>query len=490
MTKRQDQPPAEAPASEHHLREQRLQKLDRIGRSGANPWPTRYERTHTTAQARAAYTSDEDRTPARLAGRLVAFRDLGGLTFGQIKDGAGKLQISFHREDPGYEELRDLDMGDFVGVSGWLWRTKRGEITLRVQDWQLLAKSLRPLPEKWHGLQDPEKRYRQRYLDLIANDEVREVFAKRTRIVRAMRRFLDERGFVEVETPALQPLYGGAAAKPFVTHHNALDRDLFLRISDELYLKRLIIGGFDKVYEIAKDFRNEGIDARHNPEFTMMELYQAYADLGDVMALTEEMVRALAAEIAPDCRVRYGEHTLDYGPPFQRLTVQEAMRRWAQIDVLEASDEQLSAAARLPTTVGRAKLIDEILSEAVEPQLVQPTFLTDWPVELSPLAKRRFDEPRLVERFELFVAGMELANAFSELNDPLDQRERLTQLAKRRAEGDEEAAPVDEDFIEAMEYGMPPTGGLGVGVDRLTMLLTGQTSIREVILFPQLRTLT
>jgi lysyl-tRNA synthetase class 2 len=490
MTKRQEQPPAEAPASEHHLREQRLQKLDRIGRSGANPWPTRYERTHTTAQARAAYTSDEDRTPARLAGRLVAFRDLGGLTFGQIKDGAGKLQISFHREDPGYEELKDLDIGDFVGVSGWLWRTKRGEITLRVQDWQLLAKSLRPLPEKWHGLQDPEKRYRQRYLDLIANDEVREVFEQRTRIVRGMRLFLDQRGFVEVETPALQPLYGGAAAKPFVTHHNALDRDLFLRISDELYLKRLIIGGFDKVYEIAKDFRNEGIDARHNPEFTMMELYEAYADLGDIMALTEEMVRAIAAEIAPDCRVQYGEQTLDYGPPFQKLTVQEAIRRWAQIDILEASDEQLSAAARLPATIGRAKLIDEILSEAVEPQLVQPTFLIDWPVELSPLAKRRFDEPRLVERFELFVAGMELANAFSELNDPLDQRERLTQLAKRRAEGDEEAAPVDEDFIEAMEYGMPPTGGLGVGIDRLTMLLTGKTSIREVILFPQLRTLT
>ncbi len=483
--------PNPLPEGEAILRRQRLEKLERIRQSGANPWPTRFERSHTTAEARATFSSNEEQLPARLAGRLIALRDLGGMAFSHLKDGAGKLQLSFHREDLGerYGGLKDLDIGDFVGVSGWLWQTKRGEITLHVKDWQLLAKSLRPLPEKWHGLQDPEKRYRQRYLDLISNDEVRDVFEKRTRIVRGLRQFLDAHGFVEVETPVLQPLYGGAAAKPFVTHHNALDRDLFLRISDELYLKRLIIGGFDKVYEIGKDFRNEGIDARHNPEFTMMELYQAYADLDDVMALTEDMVRVLAAQIAPEGPVEYGDHTPDYGPPFQRLTVREATQRWAGIDVLEASDEQLSAAARLPVSVGRAKLIDEIVSEAVEPQLIQPTFLTDWPVELSPLAKRRYDEPRLVERFELFVAGMELANAFSELNDPLDQRERLTQLAKRRAEGDEEAAPVDEDFLEAMEYGMPPTGGLGIGIDRLTMLLTGQTSIREVILFPQLRTL-
>jgi lysyl-tRNA synthetase, class II len=486
------QPPS-PPAGEEtdHLREQRLEKLERVRQSGANPWPARFERSHTTAQASEAFAANEERLDARLAGRLTALRDLGGMSFSRIQDGAGKLQLSFHKEDLGerYEALKDLDIGDFAGVSGWLWRTRRGEITLRVQEFELLAKSLRPLPEKWHGLQDPEKRYRQRYLDLISNDEVRAVFEKRTRIVRSLRRFLDERDFLEVETPALQPLYGGAAARPFVTHHNALDRDLFLRISDELYLKRLIIGGFDKVYEIAKDFRNEGIDTRHNPEFTMMELYEAYTDLAGVMALTEELLRTLALDVTEDGSVQYGDHMLNYAEPFRSVTVRDALRKWAGIDALEASDEDLAAAAKMPLAAGRGKLLDELLSEHVEPKLIQPTFLTDWPVELSPLAKRRSDEPRLVERFELFVAGIELANAFSELNDPLDQRERLQLLAKRRAEGDEEAAPIDEDFLEAMEYGMPPTGGLGMGIDRLTMLLTGQTSIREVILFPQMRTL-
>ena len=477
--------------SEDQLRQQRLEKLERIRQSGANPWPARFERSHTAQQARDAYQSDEDRLPATMAGRLVAFRDIGGMSFSSLQDGSGRVQLSFHRDDLGerYEDLKDLDVGDFVGVSGYLWRTRRLEITLRVQEFQLLAKSLRPLPEKWHGLQDPEKRYRQRYLDLISNDEVRQVFAKRTAIVRSLRDFLDQCGFVEVETPALQPIYGGAAARPFVTHHNALDRDLFLRISDELYLKRLIIGGFDKVYEIAKDFRNEGIDSRHNPEFTMLELYQAYADLGDVMTLTEDLVRTLAQSAAPDATIVYGQHRIEYSQPFRKLTVREAVQRWAEVDVLDASDDQLAGQARISASAGRAKLIDELLSEFVEPQLIQPTFIVDWPVELSPLAKRRADDPRLVERFELFVAGMELANAFSELNDPLDQRERLLTLAQRRAEGDEEAAPIDEDFLEAMEYGMPPTGGLGIGIDRLTMLLSGQTSIREVILFPQLRTI-
>jgi lysyl-tRNA synthetase, class II len=486
------QPPS-PPAGEEtdHLREQRLEKLERVRQSGANPWPARFERSHTTAQASEAFAANEERLDARLAGRLTALRDLGGMSFSRIQDGAGKLQLSFHKEDLGerYEALKDLDIGDFAGVSGWLWRTRRGEITLRVQEFELLAKSLRPLPEKWHGLQDPEKRYRQRYLDLISNDEVRAVFEKRTRIVRSLRRFLDERDFLEVETPALQPLYGGAAARPFVTHHNALDRDLFLRISDELYLKRLIIGGFDKVYEIAKDFRNEGIDTRHNPEFTMMELYQAYADLGDIIGLTEHLVRTLALEAAEGGVIPYGDRQIDYGPTFEQLKVVEAIQRWAGVDVMAAGDEELAAAAKAPASLGRGKLIDELLSTHVEPRLIQPTFLVDWPVELSPLAKRRQDDPRLVERFELFVAGMELANAFSELNDPLDQRERLLLLAKRRSEGDEEAAPVDEDFLEAMEYGMPPTGGLGMGIDRLTMLLTGQTSIREVIFFPQLRAL-
>src|SRR5579884_742217 len=488
MTKRQDQPPAEAPASEHHLREQRLQKLDRIGRSGANPWPTRYERTHTTAQARAAYTSDEDRTPARLAGRLVAFRDLGGLTFGQIKDGAGKLQISFHREDPGYEELRDLDMGDFVGVSGWLWRTKRGEITLRVQDWQLLAKSLRPLPEKWHGLQDPEKRYRQRYLDLIANDEVREVFAKRTRIVRAMRRFLDERGFVEVETPALQPLYGGAAAKPFVTHHNALDRDLFLRISDELYLKRLIIGGFDKVYEIAKDFRNEGIDARHNPEFTMMELYQAYGDYRSMMDLTEGMILACVDALGGGYKRPYGEHVIDFTPPWKREKYADLFQEHVGVDMGDRDAVKRVAEARHIPTAGREHdvLVHHLFEECVEKHLEGPVFVHDYPAALCPLTKRKRDNPAVAERFELYVRCMELANAYTELNDPITQEETFRrQLAGLPEE--ESMAKMDEDFVRALRHGMPPAGGLGVGIDRLVMLLTDTQTIRDVILFPLLR---
>jgi lysyl-tRNA synthetase class 2 len=484
-------PEGEGTAGDDRLRAQRLEKLERIRQSGVDPWPTRFERTHTTAEARSAYTTDEEKSLARIAGRLVALRDLGKLSFGQVQDGGGKLQVSFAVNELGarYAELKLLDIGDFLGLSGHLWKTRTGEITLRVEDFQLLAKSLRPLPEKWHGLQDPEKRYRQRYLDLIANDQVKAVFEKRTAILRGMRRFLDERGFLEVETPALQPLYGGAAARPFITHHTALDRDLFLRISDELYLKRLIIGGFDKVYEIAKDFRNEGIDTRHNPEFTMLELYQAYADLDEIAVLTEELVRTLAGEVSPDGKIDYGGVALDFAAPFQKLTIREALHRWAGIDCLEASDDELAAKAGMRAAAGRGKLIGELLDEHVEPRLIQPTFLIDWPVELSPLAKRRRDDPRLVERFELFVAGMELANAFSELNDPIDQRARLVEVAKRRAAGDEEAAPVDEDFIEAMEYGMPPTGGLGIGVDRLAMLLTGQTSIREVILFPQLRTL-
>jgi lysyl-tRNA synthetase, class II len=325
------------------LRAQRLEKLERIRQTGANPWPTRFNRSHTTSQARAAYTADDDHATLRIAGRMVAFRDLGKLSFGQIQDGDGKLQISFQVNDLAerYDELKLLDIGDFLGLSGYLWKTRTGEITLRVQEFELLAKSLRPLPEKWHGLQDPEKRYRQRYLDLITSDEVREVFAKRTAILRGLRRFLDDRGFVEVETPALQPLYGGAAARPFTTHHNALDRDLFLRISDELYLKRLIIGGLDKVYEIGKDFRNEGIDTRHNPEFTMMELYQAYSDLGDVMALTEDLVRALAGEVTPGGNVTYGEHSIDYQQAFQKVTVSEALQRWAGVDVMAATDEEL-----------------------------------------------------------------------------------------------------------------------------------------------------
>ncbi|HEU0167403.1 MAG TPA: lysine--tRNA ligase [Chloroflexota bacterium] len=474
------------------LRQQRLQKLERFRDAGIDPWPTRFARTHSTAKARAAFEGDEStRLDVRLAGRLLALRVMGKLSFGQIMDGAGRLQVSFQIDDFGerYEDLRNLDIGDFVGLSGYMWRTHRGEVTLRVVDWQLLAKSLRPLPEKWHGLQDPEKRYRQRYLDLIANQEVRDVFHKRTQIVRGVRAFLDARGYVEVETPALQPIYGGAAARPFVTHHNALDRDLFLRISDELYLKRLIIGGLDRVYEMAKDFRNEGIDATHLQEFTMIELYEAYADIGDMLTLMEELLRSLACQLSPEGRIEFDGQVIDYSAPFARYTWQEALERWAKLDVLESPDSALAEKAHLPVSAGRGKLLDELHKLYIEPNFSQPTFLTDWPLELSPLAKRVADEPRLTERFELYAAGMELANAFTELNDPLDQRGRLTELARRHAQGDEDATPIDEDFLEAMEYGMPPTGGLGFGIDRLTMLLTGQSSIREVVLFPLLRTI-
>lgn len=473
---------------EDQLRQQRLDKLERIRASGVDPWPARFDRSHSCSAALEAFREDEE-VPAQLAGRLMIFRDLGGMSFAHIQDDGGRIQLSFHKEDwgDGYERLKDLDIGDFIGVTGYLWRTKRGGVTVRVRDFQVLAKSLRPLPEKWHGLTDVEKRFRQRYVDLIVNEDTREIFRKRSAIVSGMRRFLDARGFMEVETPVLQPLYGGAAAQPFVTHYNALDRDLFLRISDELYLKRLIIGGFEKVYEISKDFRNEGIDARHLQEFTMMELYQAYADMEDILRLTEELVRHLAVDVLGTPAVQYGEHLLDFSAPFQRMTIRDAVLKWRKLDIATASDDELAVAAKLPLSVGKGKLIDEIVSIHVEPHLIQPTFLTDYPVELSPLAKRQREHPELVDRFELFAGGLERANAFSELNDPLDQRERFLDLARQRAAGDEDAAPLDEDFLEAMEYGMPPTGGLGLGIDRLVMLYTGQTTIREVILFPQLR---
>jgi len=484
-------PPPEGEGTLELLRQQRLHKLERISASGVNPWPTRYDRSHTTAEARAAFEAGEQPLPVSIAGRLVALRVMGKMSFGQVLDGSGKLQISFQIDDFGdrYEGLKDLDIGDFIGADGYMYRTQRGEITLHVQNYQLLAKSLRPLPEKWHGLTDPEKRYRQRYLDLISNEEARDVFRKRSAIVSGMRRFLEERGFVEIETPVLQPIYGGAAAEPFTTHYNALDRDLFLRISDELYLKRAIIGGLEKVFEIGKDFRNEGIDARHLQEFTMMELYQSYADMEDILRLTEELVRYLAVDVLGTPQVAYGEDTIDFSEPFRRMSIRDAVLEWAHLDIATATHEELVAAAKLAPTTGKGKLIDEIVSVHVEPRLIQPTFLTDYPVELSPLAKRQREQPELVERFELFAGGIERANAFSELNDPLDQRERFVQLARQRAEGDQEAPPVDEDFLEAMEYGMPPTGGLGMGIDRLAMLLTGQISIREVVLFPQLRTL-
>ena len=431
-----------------------------------------------------------------LAGRIMSRRSIGKMSFLDIRDGSGKMQLSLRYDLLGREKygfLQDIDIGDIIGAKGRLFRTKSGELTLEVSDFAMLCKSLRPLPEKWHGLADVEKRYRQRYLDLISNEESRSIFVLRSKIITAIRSFLDKQGFMEVETPVLQPHAGGALARPFVTHHHALDEDLYLRIALELHLKRLIVGGFDKVYEIGRTFRNEGISVRHNPEFTLLECYQAYSDYHDIMRLVEEILRYIMKEVMGDTRLTRNGQIIDLGLPWQRLYLREAIRDHCGIDFEDYPD-----AAALRTRMaelgieadpnkGRGRLIEELISTFVEPNLIQPTFLLDYPVEMSPLAKRKRGDDHLVERFEGFVDGMEVANAFTELNDPLEQRERFRQQLEEQV-ADEEAEIADEDFLQALEYGMPPTGGLGIGIDRLVMLLTGQQSIREVILFPQLKT--
>lgn len=477
--------------------EQRLEKLDNFDL----PYPPRVKRTHTTAGARQAYEAaeaagaTEDKISVAVTGRLVAVRDMGKSTFAHIEDGTGRVQLYLKKDELGaelYEKfLKDFDLGDFVAAQGYLFRTRTGEVTVHVIDFQLASKALRPLPEKWHGLKDTETRYRYRYLDLIANPEVRDIFVKRTRIVTAMRKFLDNEGFLEVETPTLQPLYGGAMARPFTTHHNALDMDLYLRISDELYLKRLIVGGFDKVYEICKDFRNEGVSTRHNPEFTMMECYWAYADYQDMMRLTENMISFIAQEALGTMTVVYDGKEVNLAPPWRRISLPEAIQEQTGIDIFasypdvkalwaECQRKKLNVTPQ--STWG--KLVEELLGEYVEPTLVQPTFIHTFPVEISPLSKQNPDDPRMVERFEAYIACMEVGNAYSELNDPIVQRQRFME---QQQGGDEEAHAVDDDYVLALMQGMPPTGGLGIGIDRLTMLLTDQQSIREVILFPHLR---
>jgi len=481
----------------------RQEKLARIRARGIDPYPPRYRRTHTAQEAIEAFAEWESKTPTAeppavsVAGRLTALRDMGKATFIDLRDGSGKLQVYLKSDVLGagpYAALADLDIGDFVGVRGALFRTRTGEVTVEAAEYALLAKSLQPLPEKWHGLVDTETRYRQRHLDLIANDDVRRLFGLRIQIIAAIRRFMDGRGFLEVETPVLLPEAGGAAAKPFVTHHNALDRDLYLRIATELYLKRLIIGGFDKVYEIGRIFRNEGISTKHNPEFTMMESYEAYADYNDVAAMVEELVAAVAKEVMGATRVPCGDGEIDLAPPWRRITVNDALLQYAGVNLEEYRRDEAGLRAAVQAMgieaapeAGWAKLVDELLSARVEPQLVEPTFLMDYPAALSPLAKRKPDNPDLVERFEPFGGGLELGNAYTELNDPVDQRQRFQEQARRQAAGEEEVEMLDEEFLLALEHGMPPTGGLGIGIDRLVMLLTGQRSIREVILFPQLR---
>ena len=446
----------------------------------------------------------------RAAGRVRLIRDQGGAIFFDIGDSTDKMQLYLRKDWPNLrvvsptaivakkEAALDLfrttvDLGDIIEATGNVFRTRRGELTLRVSQFTVLAKALRAPPEKWHGLQDVELRYRQRYLDLIANPQVRDTFLTRSRVITAVRHFLDSHGFLEVETPVLQPAAGGAAARPFVTYHNALDRQLYLRIALELYLKRLVIGGYDRVYEIGRIFRNEGVSAKYNPEFTMLESYQAYADYTDVMDMVEEMISTVAREALDGNTVTHDDTKIDFAPPWPRITLRDAIKQHSGVDFeqhpeVESMREAVaSCGVAVDEKWGRGKLIDELLSDKVEPNLIQPTFLLDYPVELSPLAKRKPDNPRLVERFELFIASREVGNAYSELNDPQEQRERMLQQARLLAAGDEEVELADEEFLTALEYGMPPCGGLGIGIDRLVMALTGQPSIREVILFPHLR---
>jgi lysyl-tRNA synthetase class 2 len=479
---------------------ERLGKVERLRRRGIDPYPARVERTHTTAQAVAAFEAaepDRSEVTASVTGRMVLYRAMGKTSFAHIEDGSGRLQLYFRRDEIGDEAFellqKDLDLGDFLEATGAMFRTKTGEVSLRVASFRVIAKAITPPPEKWHGLKDVETRYRRRYADLLANPEAREVFRTRARIISALRRFLDERGFLEVETPMLQPVYGGAAARPFVTHHNQLHQDLYLRISFELYLKRLLVGMYDRVYEIGRDFRNEGVSFKHNPEFTQLEFYAAYLDYRDVMDLTEDMIATVAKEVLGTTRIESGGRSIELAPPWRRMPLREAILELTGLDYLRHPDaDSLRAAIRArgghaPDHASWGKLIDGLLGDQVEPKLIQPTFVYDYPRDISPLAKRKPDDESHVERFEFFIGGVEMGNAFTELNDPIDQERRFLDMARLYGAEDEEAHPMDEDYLRAMRYGMPPNGGFGMGVDRLAMLLTGKDTIREVVLFPHLR---
>ncbi|HEC83396.1 MAG TPA: lysine--tRNA ligase [Firmicutes bacterium] len=469
--------------------EQRLAKLRELQQRGIEPFPYRFQQTHHSADIKADFENlSTSETPVRAAGRLMSKRPHGKSCFGHIRDLKGDIQVYFKFDDLGAEkfELLDLvDIGDTVGVEGIVFKTRTGEITIRVKDYQVLTKAIRPMPEKWHGLKDRETRYRQRYVDLAFNMDVREIFVKRATIIRTIRRFLDERGFIEVETPVLQPIYGGGNAEPFTTYHKALDMNLYLRIADELYLKRLLVGGLEKVYEMSKDFRNEGMDRTHSPEFTQLELYQAYADYFDMMELFEQMMERICMEVNGRTEVTYQGVTVDMRAPWKRLSILDAVKTFAEIDLEKASDEDLRKVCSEISddnweAASRGAMIDEIVSHYVEPKLVEPTFLLDFPAETSPLAKVSRKDPRFAERFEPFAFCIELGNAFSELNDPMRQLENF------RMQRDD-TKEIDYDFVRALQYGMPPAGGLGVGIDRVVMILTDSHSIRDVILFPQMR---
>ena len=478
----------------------RLNHLAGLIAAGIEPYPARVRRTHTIAEARALFDADQTGAEVAVAGRLKRIRVMGKMSFADLEDGTGRLQVLLRRDSlPAgwYDDIwkKLIDLGDFLGVTGTLVLTKTGELSVNAHDVQFLSKTLKPMPDKWHGVRDRETRYRRRYVDLIANDDVRELFRTRAAVVRALRDYFDGEDFLEVETPILQPVYGGAAARPFVTHHNQLHQDLYLRISFELYLKRLIVGGFDRVYEIGRDFRNEGVSFKHNPEFTQLEFYEAYTDYRGVMRRTEEMVAHVAQRVVGATSFTYQSHTIDVTPPWRRIPLREAILDAVDLDYAAYPDA--ASLAQAMRRVGHdpdphsswGKLVDSLMARHVEPNLIQPTFLTDYPRDVSPLAKGSPEDPRQVERFEGFMGGMEICNAFSEINDPIDQLQRFVDENYRARHGDDEAHPIDADYIEALSYGMPPTGGFGMGIDRLTMLLTDNDTIREVILFPHLRSL-
>ncbi len=517
------EPAAEIP--EHELIRVRREKLDRIRALGVDVYPTRAE-TDTTVEAvvaehspKDAETLEKEETTVRIAGRIMTVRDHGKTAFLDLAERTAHIQIYCRRDgvsESDWEIYRNLDIGDWISVTGTVFRTRKGELSVKASKLGFLAKALRPLPEKWHGLTDTESRYRQRYVDLIVNDDVKKTFETRARIVRYIRNFFDARGYVEVETPMMQPIAGGAAARPFITHHNALDLDLFLRIAPELYLKRLIVGGMSRVYEINRNFRNEGISTQHNPEFTMLEFYEAYADYRLLMDLTEELMTGLVQEVRGNEPVHWRDREIHFTRPWKRFTMKEAVVHFARetrgIEIDPASLDDRGTLVRLVREIGephhvrpdgtegpssepapalesmnQGKLLAELFESVAEQHLIDPTFITDFPIEVSPLSKQRKDDPRYVERFELYIGGMEVANAFSELNDPEEQARRFQQQLEERAHGDDEAHQMDEDYVRALEYGMPPTGGEGIGIDRLTMLLTGSASIRDVILFPLMR---
>lgn len=480
---------------------ERIRTIKEIRDMDVDPFSGKpYEVTHRAGEITNDYGSEsgagleEKRIEVAIAGRLVGFRSFGKAAFAHLQDSSGRIQVFFQKNQLGddFRLVKKLNVGDIIGLTGTLFRTKTDELTVNISSYRLLTKSVRPLPEKWHGLTDVETRYRQRYTDLIMNPEVRETFRTRSEVIRAMRALLDEKGFMEVETPMMQSIPGGATARPFKTHHNALGIDLFLRIAPELYLKRLLVGGFERVYELNRNFRNEGISTRHNPEFTMVEFYMAYADYNGMMDLMEELMAAVVKGITGGLKIRHGEHEIDFTPPWPRMPMVDAL---LEAGVPEEAITDLDQAVKwgkgrgidLDEVPSLGKALDELFSELIEPSLIQPTFVIDHPVELSPLAKRKKDTPHLVERFELFVAGREIANAFTELNDPFDQKDRFLEQGSDRERGDEEAHLMDEDFLRALEYGMPPAAGAGIGVDRLVMLLTDSPSIRDVIFFPQLK---